>query len=270
MGGAQLAPGDARSPARGAGARRGGADRARGARARVAVLRAPPARRAGVLASDELDEARALAAGRRALARAARARAGRARARAGDAAELARVLGGVELAQRRASAGRTRWRCSIRWRCAREAGGARAVRLRPAGGRLSRARAGRSRCWPRRSAGGWPKSPGCACGEHEDALAAERYLLYAAVSRPEELARAELARRRRRRRADAALAVRGRRLRPVRPELLATRAWRAGAVDDLALASGHGLRPHGACRGRRCQRASGGADEPLRDTQLLG
>ena len=84
-------------------------------------------------------------------------RAGRRRGRAGD---------GCSRAWRSSAAsgpGRAGWRWSIRWRCGRGGCG----RCSCAGCRRAcspRAR-GRSRCWPRRSGGGWRKPLGCGWGE---------------------------------------------------------------------------------------------------------
>ena len=178
------------------------------------LFAAPRRRAASVLASEELEDGQALAAGRRAL---------------GELAELARPrpelapAGGAELARWRSRASS----CSAasarpgRRGGARSAGAARArVRAlflcglqegvfpapaRPAAvpGRGGAAAAG----------GGLGPAAGRARG---CALAAERYLLYAAVSRPEELLVLSW------HVADddgdptARVAVRGRRLRPVR------------------------------------------------------
>ena len=96
----------------------------------------------------------------------------------------ARASGGLQRRRR----GRLRRRRGRGARPARAARAARAgpVRLRPAGGRVpARARVP-SRSFRRRSAGAWRRSRACGSARHEDTLAAERYLLYAAVSRPEE------------------------------------------------------------------------------------
>jgi len=137
-----------------------------------------------VLEADEVDEARALAAGRRALselrelARVAPELAPR------DAGELARVLAEVELVSgERPTAGavavldplalRAR-RVRALFVCGLQEG------VFPAPARPQPFLAEEER---RRLA----ETSGLRLGEHEDALAAERYLLYAAVSRPQEL-----------------------------------------------------------------------------------
>ena len=162
------------------------ADRA-GARELEWLFARPGARGASVLGEDELDEARALPAGRRALA---------------ELRELARLAPELAPARRRRSSraalervevfsgaaarGREPWRCSTRSRCARGACG-----------RCSCA-ACRRACFPARARaaaaagrGGAPQARGnlraCASASTRTPLAAERYLLYAAVSRPEEL-----------------------------------------------------------------------------------
>ena len=150
---------------------------------------APRRGRASVLGSDELDEARALAAGRRALGELRELARVAPELAPGDAGGLAKVLEGVELVSGERPARRGRWRCSTRWRCARGAcGRCSCAACRRACFRRPR---GRSRSWPRRRARRIWSAPGgdsgLRLGEHEDALAAERYLLYAAVSRPEEL-----------------------------------------------------------------------------------
>jgi ATP-dependent helicase/DNAse subunit B len=148
------------------------------------LFSAPRRARASVLAPDELDEARALAAGRRALGELRElARIAPALAPV-DSAELARVLERVELVSGE-----------------RPTPGAVAV-LDPLALRARRVRAlfvcglqegvfpARARPQPflaeeerRRLA----ETAGLRLGEPQDTLAAERYLLYAAVSRPEEL-----------------------------------------------------------------------------------
>ena len=188
------------------------------------------------------------AAGERARARRSWTKRARSPARAGRSRELRELAPAPPSRSRdapRARRGAGRPRVSRRrrpgagrGRRARPAGAARpararAVRLRPAGGRVPGARARRAAARPRRSASGWPKRPGCASAAPRTLLAAERYLFYAAVSRPRS-ARAELAQCRRRRPERVALAVRRRRLRPVRASLLAARERRAlGAVDRL-------------------------------------
>jgi len=144
---------------------------------------APRRSSAALLAGEELDEAAALAAGRRALAQLRELAQIAAEFAPETASELADVLAGVEL-----------------YSGERPAAGAVAV-LDPLSLRARRVRAlfvcglhegvfpARARAQPllsederRRLAG----VSGLRLGEPEDLLAAERYLLYAAVSRPEE------------------------------------------------------------------------------------
>ncbi len=186
VGGAQLAAGGDRPARRGRSGAGPRADRARRARARAAVLRAPPRRGERCCHGPRLDEARALAAGRARPWRAARARARRGRRPgAGGSRRAGRCARAASSSQRRA-AGPGRGGGARPARAARAAG-ARAVPLRPAGRRLPGPARDRSRSSPRRSAGGSPQTRACVLGEPQDALAAERYLLYAVVSRPEEL-----------------------------------------------------------------------------------
>jgi ATP-dependent helicase/DNAse subunit B len=149
---------------------------------------APRRGRASVLAADEVDEARALAAGRGALGELRELAAIAPELAPGDAAELARALERVELvsgerptpgavavldplALLAADSGR---RVRALFVCGLQEG------VFPARPRPQPFLAEEER---RRLA----ETSGLRLGEHEDALAAERYLLYAAVSRPEEL-----------------------------------------------------------------------------------
>ena len=167
--------------AAGAGAAR--ADRAAGARARVAVRRPPARRPRACSARDELDEARALAAGgapwRSCASWPARPRSSRRRAprELRDALERLEFVSGEPPAP---GGGRARPAGPAR------PAGAGAVPVRPAGRRLP----GGPRPEPllgeeerRRLAG----SPGCASGERGDALPAERYLLLRGRVAPQEL-----------------------------------------------------------------------------------
>jgi RecB family exonuclease len=167
-------------------ARRGGkALSERASRELEWLFNAPRRGSAALLESDELDEARALAAGRRALAELG----GLARGAPElvlDAAELARVLGGLEiLSGERAGAGRVAVLDPLALRARR----VRALFLCglregvfPASARPEPLLAEVQR---RRLA----ETSGLRLGgdRQADTLAAERYALYAAVSRPEEL-----------------------------------------------------------------------------------
>ena len=145
----------ARRPARGA----GGADRPRRARAPVAVLRAPQARRRACWTAERARRGARAVGGRRAL--------GELRELAPVAPELVaeptrragRPAGAARGRQRRASRSGRRGR-RARPAVAARAARARAVRVRPAGRRLSRRARARSRSWPRRSAAGWPRRSG--------------------------------------------------------------------------------------------------------------
>ena len=190
VGGAPLAAGHDRPARAGRRARAGGADRAGDARARSGCSPRPGGRGASVLGEDELDEARAQSAGLGALAELRELARGRAGARAGrraGARALARARRGV---QRTAARLRARWRCStpLALRARRVQG---AVRVRPAGGRVPGARAAAAAAGRGGARAGSPKSPGCAWASTrtppEASWRAERYLLYAAVSRPQEL-----------------------------------------------------------------------------------
>jgi ATP-dependent helicase/DNAse subunit B len=167
-------------------ARRGGkALSERAARELEWLFNAPRRGRAALLESDELDEARALAVGRRALAELG----GLARGAPElvlDAAELARVLGGLEiLSGERAGEGRVAVVDPLALRARR----VRALFLCglregvfPASARPEPLLAQEER---RRLA----ETSGLRLGggRQVDALAGERYALYAAVSRPQEL-----------------------------------------------------------------------------------
>jgi hypothetical protein len=148
------------------------------------LFSAPRRRTASVLASDELDEAQALVAARRALGELAElARIAPALAPA-DAGELARLLEGVEFVSgQRAIPGTVAVIDPLALR-ARRVRALFVCRLQegvfPAGARPQPLLSEDER---RRLA----ETSGLRLGEHEDALAAERYLLYAAASRPEEL-----------------------------------------------------------------------------------
>ncbi len=156
----------------------------RAARELERLFCAPRRRTASVLAGGELDEARALAAGRRALgelrelARVAPELAPR------DAAELAGALEQVEF---HSGEGPTPGRVALLDPLALRARRVRALfvcglqeGVFPAPARAQPYLSEEER---RRLA----ETSGLRLGEHEDALAAERYLLYAAVSRPQEL-----------------------------------------------------------------------------------
>jgi PD-(D/E)XK nuclease superfamily len=141
-------------------------------------------REASVLESYEQDEAQALEAGRRALAELNELARIAPKLAPGDAAELARVLEGVEFVS---GEGPTPGRVAVLDPLALRARRVRALflcglqegefpapaRPRPMLGEEERRRLA--------------EISGLWLGEREDALAAERYLLYAAVSRPEEL-----------------------------------------------------------------------------------
>ena len=213
------------SPGRRAGP--GGADRARGARAAVAVRGAPRAEPRACSRTQELDEARALSAGRAALA---------------ELRELARA------APELAPADGPRWRAgSSASRCS-AAGGPRAgavAVLDPLALRARRVRAlfvcalqegvfpARARPQPllgeeerRRLA----ETSGLRLGEHGGSAGGRALPAVRGRLAPGGAARAQLARRRRRRRADRALAVRGRRLRPVRARRSASSACAGRSV----------------------------------------
>jgi ATP-dependent helicase/DNAse subunit B len=148
------------------------------------LFSAPRRGRASVLGGDELDEARALAVGRRALGELAELARAAPELAPGDAAELAGVLEGLELVSGEPPGP-----------------GAVAV-LDPLALRARRVRA-LFLCGLQEGSFPAPARPqpflaeeerrrlaevsGLLLAEHQDALAAERYLLYAAVSRPEEL-----------------------------------------------------------------------------------
>jgi ATP-dependent helicase/DNAse subunit B len=144
---------------------------------------APRRRGASVLAADEMDEARALAAGRRALGELRELARIAPELAPGDAAELARCLENVELlGGERPARGvvavldplalRAR-RVRALFICGLQEG------VFPAPARPQPFLAEEER---RRLA----ETSGLLLGESQDALAAERYLLYATVSRPEE------------------------------------------------------------------------------------
>jgi hypothetical protein len=168
------------------GARRGGSALSeRAARELEWLFNAPRRASATVLASDELDEARALAVGRRALAELGKL--ARADPQLGmDAAELASVLEGLEIVSgEQAGEGRVAVVDPLALRARR----VRALFLCglqegvfPASARLEPLLAEEER---RRLA----ETSGLLLGGSRlrDALAAERYALYAAVSRPQEL-----------------------------------------------------------------------------------
>jgi ATP-dependent helicase/DNAse subunit B len=150
------------------------------------LFSAPRRRAASVLGSSELDEARALAAARRALAELRELALAAPELAPTEAGELAGVLAGVEILSTNAS----------------EAGRSAVAVLDPLALRARRVRAlflcgmqegvfpARARPQPflaeeerRRLA----ETSGLLLGERTDPLAAERHLLYATVSRPEEL-----------------------------------------------------------------------------------
>ncbi len=188
VGAAQLAAGDDRPLRRGAGARRRRAVRARRARAAVAVLRSPARAPRRCSRATELDERsravrRSAGAGGAARARPPRRRAG---AR-GRARELAARPGAARDSGRRPRGPRAGRRGGgARPAGAARAQGAGAVRVRPAGGRLPGTRAGPQPILAEEERRRLAETSGLRLGEHEDVLAAERYLLYAAVSRPQE------------------------------------------------------------------------------------
>ena len=139
---------------------------------------------ASVLERDELDEARALAAGRRALSELADLARASSELAPGDAGELARVLEEVELISGdRPGRGMVAVLDPLALR-ARRVRALFVCRLQedlfPAS---ARPRPLLDEAQRRRLA----QASGLRLGEHEDALAAERYLFYAAVSRPQEL-----------------------------------------------------------------------------------
>jgi ATP-dependent helicase/nuclease subunit B len=148
------------------------------------LFSAPRRRQASVLTSDELDEARALAAGQRAL---------------GELAELARMASELAPVDPRALAGVLE---GVEFMSGeRPMPGAVAV-VDPLALRARRVRAlfvcrlqegvfpAPARTQPflaEEERRGLAEASGLRLTEHEDALAAERYLLYAAASRPQEL-----------------------------------------------------------------------------------
>ena len=231
------------------------------------LFSAPRRRAAELLSAEALDEARALAEGGRALAQL--------RELARLAPELAPATrGGARAGARQGRAVQRRSPGTGRSRRARPArlacqACARAVRVRPAGGRVSRTcaraaaavRAGAPP--PCRSVGPAPGRAGGPAGRR--ALSALRRRL-ASGGAPG----AQLAQRRRRRTDDAALAVRRRRLRPVRAEPVrlarAARARRRGPAGAAGPIGAALARPgRGAGDGARSERP----DEPLRDRRLL-
>jgi RecB family exonuclease len=234
---------------------------------------APRRSRAELLAASELDEAAALAAGRRALAQLRELAQIAPELAPASAAELAGVLGGVELLSGErplASAVAVLEELSLL-----DAEGGRRVRALFVCGLQEGVFPQRARAQPllseqerRRLA----EVSGLLLGEREDLLAAERYLLYAAVSRPQE----RLVLSWHSADDDGQTTPRSLFVDDVcdlfEPELLATRAWRRlGAVDDLALARStvsSALEALAADSGASAQ--AEGADEPLRDTHLLG
>jgi ATP-dependent helicase/DNAse subunit B len=148
------------------------------------LFAAPRAGAASVLERDELDEARALAAGRRALAELRELAQLDPELAPCDAAELASLLAGVELISGDPpAAGAVAVLDPLALR-ARRVRALFVCRLQegvfPAPARPQPFLAQEER---RRLA----EASGLRLGEHEDPLAAERYLLYAAVSRPQEL-----------------------------------------------------------------------------------
>ena len=230
---------------------------------------APRRRSAELLNADELDEARALAEGGRALAQLRELARLAPELSPASAAELAEVLGAVELVSGD-----------------RPVPGAVAV-LDPLALRARRVRAlfvcglqegvfpQRARAQPllseqerRRLA----EVSGLRLRGQEDLLAAERYLLYAAVSRPQE----RLVLSWHSAGDDGQTTPRSLFVDDIcdlfEPELLATRARRRlGAVDDVALArstDSSALEALAADSGASAQ--AEGANEPLRDTHLLG
>jgi ATP-dependent helicase/DNAse subunit B len=230
---------------------------------------APRRSRAELLAASELDEAAALAAGRRALAQL--------RELAQIAPELAPAraaeLAGVELLSgERPLAGAV---AVLEALSLLNAEGGRHVRALFVCGlqegvfpQSARAQPLLSEQERRRLA----EVSGLLLREREDLLASERYLLYAAVSRPQE----RLVLSWHSADDDGQTTPRSLFVDDVcdlfEPELLATRAWRRlGAVDDLALARSNdssALEALAADSGASAQ--AEGADEPLRDTHLLG
>jgi hypothetical protein len=144
---------------------------------------------AGVLESDELDEARALAAGRRALAELRELARVAPELATGDASQLARVLERVELAGggERSTAGKVAVLDPSTLLCGDGPRRPRALFVCglqedafPASARTRPFLADEER---RRLA----ETSGLRLVEHEDALEAERYLFYATVSRAQEL-----------------------------------------------------------------------------------
>ena len=139
---------------------------------------------ATVLAGEQADEALAHAAAARALGELRELAVRAPELAPSDAPALAAELAAVEFLGGRPPAA-MRWPCSTPWRCARGACGrcscadCRKVPSPPS--------AGAGACCRRRTVSSWERLSGIRLGRPEDPLAAERYLLYAAVSRPEEL-----------------------------------------------------------------------------------
>ncbi len=234
---------------------------------------APRRSRAELLAASELDEAGALAAGRRALAQLRELAQIAPELAPASAAELAGVLGGVELLSgERPLAGAVAVLDPL---SLRDAEGGSRVRALFVCGLQEGVFPQRARAQPllseqerRRLA----EVSGLRLREQEDLLAAERYLLYAAVSRPQE----RLVLSWHSADDDGQTTPRSLFVDDVcdlfEPELLATRAWRRlGAVDDLTLArSTDSSAPTALAADSGASAQAEGADEPLRDTHLLG
>ncbi len=214
------------------------------------AVRAPRARAASTLERHERDEARAFAAARRALAELRELATLAPELAPRDPAELARALERVQFVSgEQPLAGAVAVVDPLQLR-ARRVRALFACRLQE--GTFPALAGERERCSATRSGGTLAEASGLVLGEHGDALAAERYLFYAAVSRPQQLlvlswhAASDDGTPR-------AVAVRRGRLRPVRRRP-ARRA--APASPGEARDSGGGLggraRDRAACATRGC------------------
>ena len=234
------------------------------ARELLRLFAAPRRGRAALLDAEEMDEARALAGGRSALAELRElARVAR-RRRARDGRRAGRGAGAASRSTAASCPGRGSSRCSIRCSCAR---GACAPCSSPGCRRAcSRCGRARTRCSPTTSARALAEASGLLLGEHQDVARGRALPALRGALAPRGAARAELARDRRRRGAAVALAVRRRRLRPVRREPLraAARAGALGALDAGAparrRAARAGARPaRASCATSACSRRCAGA-----------
>ena len=148
------------------------------------LFAAPRRAAASVLGSDQLDEARALAAGRRALAELRELASAAPELAPGDGPELARWLERVEVFSGQRP---TRGRVAVLDPLALRARRVRALFVCALQEGVFPARARPQPLLSEEERRRLAETSGLHLREHEDHLAAERCLLYAAVSRPEEL-----------------------------------------------------------------------------------